>query len=274
MRFGNVGLYCKGWYKYRHGGCKNMWMDMFHCINADGWLLWSKHDVVTWCMHRMDDMRKDDNFPNKHQLDFSYFWNEVNEIIRRDEWHYHEGIDFEDAIILHYRNIISNLEIKYFDKLLVKPNENVLPLCYGEAYYSDGKYGFNHEPSFTFAEMHCDVIEHINKSFVDFEDQDINPDEFEKIEGCIHDKNWEDVVVICGTDSLLDCEEVEVSGELLCNPENVKFTDEDFLDLNIYEHCINFNKEKTYLCRVKKIIDHYDFGDFTKYKLMSILKEI
>ena len=101
MRFGNVGLYCKGWYKYRHGGCKNMWMDMIHCINADGWLLWSKYDVVTWCMHHMDDMRKDENFPNKHQLDLSYFWNEVNEIMRRDEWHYHEGIDFEHVIILH-----------------------------------------------------------------------------------------------------------------------------------------------------------------------------
>lgn len=274
MRFGNVALYCKGWYKYRHGSCKNMWMDMLHCINADGWSLWSKNDVVTWCMHRMDDMRQDENFPNKHQLDLSYFWNEVNEIKRRDEWYYHEGIDFEDAIILHYRNIISNLEIKYFDELLVKPNENVLPLHYSEAYYSDGKYNFNHEPSFTFADMHCDVMERINKSFGDFEDQDIKPDEFEKTEGWIRGKNWEDVVVICGTDSLLDCEEVEVSGELMCNPGNVKFTDEDFLDLNIYDHCINFNKEKTYLCRVKKEIEHWCWGDDVKYKLMSIIKEI
>lgn len=274
MRFGNVALYCKGWYKYRHGSCKNMWMDMLHCINADGWSLWSKNDVVTWCMHRMDDMRNDDNFPNKHQLDLSYFWNEVNEIKRRDEWYYHEGIDFEDAIILHYRNIISNLEIKYFNELLVKPNENVLPLHYSEAYYCDGKYSFNHEPSFTFADMRCDVMERINKSFGDFEDQDIKEDEFEKTEGWIRGKKWEDVEVICGTDSLLDCEEVEVSGELMCNPGNVKFTDEDFLDLNIYDHCINFDKEKTYLCRVKKEIEHWNWGDDVNYKLMSIIKEI
>ena len=274
MRFGNVALYCKGWYKYRHGSCKNMWMDMLHCINADGWSLWSKNDVVTWCMHRMDDMRNDENFPNKHQLDLSYFWNEVNEIKRRDEWYYHEGIDFEDAIILHYRNIISNIEIKYFNELLVKPNENVLPLHYGEAYYSDGKYNYNHEPSFTFAEMHCDVMERINKSFSDFEDQEIDDDEFEKTEAWIRGKNWEDVVVICGTDSLLDCEEVEVSGELMCNPGNVKFTDEDFLDLNIYDHCVNFNKEKTYLCRVKKEIEYWNWGDDVNYKLMSIIKEI
>ena len=37
MRFGNVALYCKGWYKHRDGSVKNMWMDMLHCINADGW---------------------------------------------------------------------------------------------------------------------------------------------------------------------------------------------------------------------------------------------
>ena len=87
----------------------------------------------------------DESFPNKHQLDLSYFWDEINEIARRDEWYYYEGIDFKDAIILHFRNIISNLETKYNNEKLVKPNENVLPLHYGHEYYSDGKYSFNHE---------------------------------------------------------------------------------------------------------------------------------
>lgn len=274
MRFGNVALYCKGWYKYRQGTCKNMWMDMIHCINADGWSLWSKKDVVEWVMHRMDNMREDSMFPNKHQLDLSYFWNEVNEILRRDAWHYHEGLDIEDAIILHYRNIISNTEIKYFNEMLVKPNENVLPLNYGNAYYLDGKYDLNHKPSFTFADMRCDVIERIEKHFSNFENQDIASDEFEKTEAGLRGKKWQDVVVLIGTDSLLDCEEVEVSGELLCNSENIRYKDDDFLKLNIYDHCINFDKEKKYLCRVKKVIDHYDFGDFTEYKLMSVLNEM
>ena len=37
MRFGNVALYCKGWYQHRSNSVKTMWMDMLHCINADGW---------------------------------------------------------------------------------------------------------------------------------------------------------------------------------------------------------------------------------------------
>ena len=275
MRFGNVALYCKGWYKHRDGSVKNMWMDMLHCINADGWSLWSKGDVVNWCMHRMDDMRNDDNFPNKHQLNLSYFWNEVNEIIRRDQWYYHEEIDFNDAIILHFRNIISNLEGKYFNEDLVKPNEHVLPLNYNGAYYSDGKYGINHKPSFTFADMHCDVIEKINKMFPDYKEQEIDNDEFEKTESWIHGKNWEDVVVLIGTDSLLDCEEYNISGRILNNANNIYFKDEDLLNLNIYEHCVNFDDNKTYVCRVKKTVEHWDgICDYTEYKLMSVLKEL
>jgi len=275
MRFGNVALYCKGWYKYRHSSCKNMWMDMIHCINADGWSLWSKKDVVEWCMHRMDNMRNNENLYNiSNQLSWPYFWNEVNEIIRRDSCYYHEGLDFEDAIILHFRNIISNLEMKYFDEMLVKPNENVLPLHYREAYYNDGKYNYNHEPSFTFAEMHCDVIDRINESFADCKDQEIDEDEFEKTEAWIRGKNWEDVIVIIGTDSLLDCEEVELSGNFLNNTHNKHYKDDDFLDLNIYDHTVNFDDNKTYVCRVKKEIEHWEWGDEVKYKLMSVLKEI
>ena len=274
MRFGNVALYCKGWYKYRQGTCKNMWMDMIHCINADGWSLWSKKDVVEWVIHRIDNMRDDENLYNiSNQLSLSYFWKEVNEILRRDAWHYHEGLDIEDAIILHYRNIISNTEIKYFNEMLVKPNENVLPLNYNHAYYSDGKYDHNHKPSFTFADMHCDVIERINKHFGDYKDQEIDENEFENTEAWIRGKNWQDVVVLIGTDNLLDCEEVELSGKFLNNTHNERYKDDEFLDLNIYEHCINFDDNKIYVCRVKKEIKHWEWGDDVNYKLMSILNE-
>jgi hypothetical protein len=274
MKFGNVALYCKGWYKIRNNNVKTMWMDMLHCINADGWSLWSKHDVVKWCMHRLDNLREDENFPHKNQLDLTYFWKEINDMIRRDEWYYHEGIDYEDAIILHYRNIISNLEGKYFNEMLVKPNSNVLPLNYQGAYYNDGQYRPNHEPDYAPADMHCDIVKKINEIFPTYEEQNIKDGEFEYQEGWIRGKNWEDVVVLIGSDSLLDCEEVEVSGELLCNSGNIRFKDDDFLDLNIYEHCVNFDKNKKYLCRVKKEIEHWSFGDDVKYKLMSILKEV
>lgn len=273
MRFGNVALYCKGWYQHRSNSVKTMWMDMIHCINADGWSLWSKGDVVDWCMHRMDNMREDPNFPHKNQLDLTYFWKEVNDIVRRDEWYYREGLDYEDAIILHYRNIISNLEGKYFNELLVKPNENVLPLFYHQAYYDDGKYTYNHEPKFTFADMHCDVIAKVNEMFPDYNEQEIEDNEFERQEAWIRGKKWQDVLVLIGSDSLLDCEEVELSGKFLKNTHNEYYKDVYFLDLNIYEHTINFDENKTYVCRVKKEIEHWSWGDDVNYKLMSILNE-
>ena len=274
MKFGNVALYCKGWYQMRPGSMKNMWMDMLHCINADGWSLCTKDDVVTWCLHRMDDLRNDENFTHKNQLELSYFWREINDTINRDRWYYKRNLDYEDAIIIHFYHLIGYTEMNCFNENLVKPNENVLPLSYHDAYYNDGKYSSDHKPSITFADMHCDVMERIENSFANFKDQNIKDNEFEETEGWIRGKNWEDVLVILGTDSLLDCEEVEVSGELLCNSGNVRYKDDDFLDLNIYEHCVNFDKTKKYLCRVKHEIEHWNWGDTDKYKLMSILKEI
>ena len=271
MKFGNVALYCKGWYQHRSNKVNTMWMDMLHCINADGWSLWSKDDVVDWCLHRMDAMREDENFPHKYQLDLTYFWKEVNDILRRNEWYYNEDLDMKDAIILHYRNIISNLESKYFDELLVKPNENVLPLFYHTAYYNDGKYRPNNEPDFEFAEMHCDVIDKINKYFPDYKEQEIEDGEFEKQEAWIRGKKWEDVVVLIGSDNLNDCEEVILSGEFLNNTHNKHYKVDSFLDLNIYEHTINFNDKSYYRCRVKKEIEHWNWGDDINYKLMSVL---
>ena len=273
MKFGNVALYCKGWYRHRSNKVNTMWMDMLHCINADGWSLWSKEDVVEWCLFRMDALCEDENFPHKNQLDLHYFWKETNDIIRRDEWHYHEGLDMKDAIILHYRNIISNLEGKYFNELLVKPNPEVLPLHYGQAYYSEGKYTVSHEPEYTFADMHCDVIEKINKMFPDHIEQDIKEGEFEYQEGWIRGKEWQNVVVLIGSDSLLDCEEVNISGYLLNHADYNKYKDDEFLDLNIYAHTVNFDNNKTYVCHVKKEIKHWEWGDDINYKLMSILNE-
>jgi hypothetical protein len=121
--------------------------------------------------------------------------------------------------------------------------------------------------------MHCDVIDRINESFADCKDQEIDEDEFEKTEAWIQGKNWEDVTVIIGTDSLLDCEEVKLSGNFLNNTHNKRYKDDEFLDLNIYKHCINFDDNKIYVCRIKKEIKHWEFGDDINYKLMSVLNE-
>ena len=249
-----------------------MWMDFIHCINADGWSLMTKKDVVEWCLHRMDDLMKDEKFTHKNRLDLSTFYKEVNDYIRRDEWHYHEGLDVDDAIILYYRSLISNAEQDCFEEGGVKPHPSVLPLHYSPAYYNDGKYTPDHKPSFTFADMHCDVLERINKFFLDHVEQEPNRwGDFEYIEGWMTEKSWKDVWVLNGTDSLLDCFEDTLSGEFLKHTHNNHYKDEDFLNLNIYEHCTDFEDDKRYVCRIKKVVDEYGW---VEYKLMSILKEV
>ena len=68
-----------------------MWMDFVHTIDADGWTMLTKQDVVDWCLFRLDDLRKDKLFKYTHMLDFYNFFNECKDIIRRDEWHYNEA---------------------------------------------------------------------------------------------------------------------------------------------------------------------------------------
>ena len=72
---------------------------------------------------------------------------------------------------------------------------------------------------------------------------------------CFWKSKWQDVIVLIGSDSLLDCEEVELSGKFLKNTHNEHDKDDSFLDLNIYEHTINFDNKNYYKCRVKKEIE-------------------
>jgi hypothetical protein len=109
--------------------------------------------------------------------------------------------------------------------------------------------------------------------FPDYKEQEIEDNEFERQEAWIRGKKWQDVLVLIGSDSRLDCEEVELSGKFLKNTNNEHYKDDNFLDLNIYEHTINFDENKTYICRVKKEIEHWSWGDDVNYKLMSILNE-
>lgn len=269
MKLNNTVLYSKGWYGRRPGGCKNMWMDFVHTIDADGWTMLTKQDVVDWCLFRLDDLRKDKLFKYTHMLDFYNFFNECKDIIRRDEWHYNEGIDMNDAIILAYRSIISNTDRDWFTEG-VRPNDNVLPFNYHPAYYSDGRYRPDNKPSFTFADMRCDIIDKINESFAEYPEQEIEAERFKYVESMIHGKSWKDVWVLCGTDSLLDCKEMNLTGKVL---KNGMLNEDDTLDLNIYENCVDIYPDKLYTCRVALKKDH-DWLDWKQYEVRSILKEM
>lgn len=261
MKLNNVVLYCKGWYKTRDGGVRTMWMDMAHCIDADGYTMWTEHDVAEWCLFGLDDMRKDPLFKNKRQLDLYDFIKKVQDNIRCAKQLCNEDINMDTSIILTYRGIVSTCSRECFEGG-VKPNRNVLPLNYHDAWYDDGRY--SKEPKLYPAEMDCDYQEKVNKLLSDLEDQDIEENRFETVEGYLKIKNINDVRVIVGTDSLIDCVELKVKGETIINGT---LNENDILERNIYSGA-EIDSDKEYIIRATK--EHFEYFDGCIYKIKSM----
>lgn len=243
-----------------------MWMDLIHCINIDGWSVQTKQDVVNWCLNRLDEW----HLP---QLSFSRLISDVQNNIWRYNVHRTDGktLSYDDAIIWAFYSYVSVLEGKHFNEG-VKPSNDVLPLGLHKAYYYPDISNEYH-----FAEMMCDRLSEINKMFPDYPEQKISDwNTFERIESMIEgkDKDWHNVVVLIGSDSLLDCKEIEVTGELLNNSGNITFDGDNYLELGIYEHC-KFDKDKSYIVRYKEII-HDGNGEWDKDWIYStyIIKSI
>ncbi len=272
MKLGNVALLCKGWYKMRDNNRLDLfWMDMAHAINADGWTMESKHDVVTWCMHRLDDMRDNPKLANyKNQFTFSKLYDDINDWIRRASWNNME-LSREDAIIWTYRGIVSNLDNSCFDEEL-KPDMRVLPLKLHEAWYDDGKY--SKAPKLYPAQMMCDYIENVNKIIPNAKDQDIREDEYDWVEGFLKKDSWKDVQIILGEDNLNDCIEVECTALDL---KNHSIKDYGYIRMGKFDKCKDLNDckdpEKKYIIRLKPVITKYDSPEWEAditYYLKSI----
>ena len=276
MKFGNVVLYSKGWYQHR-GDSDKVWMDLIHCISADGWTLFNKKEVVTWCLHRLDEMKEDELLRNnKNMLSLSRLYEEVNRCKSFwNYWHHDEELSTDDAIIAVFLSTVSCLEKTCFSEG-VRPSELVLPLTYRDAYYDDGKYNTDHKPSFKFAQMHCDVMKRIEEFFPDSKEQDPKSiyfiEDFETIESNIRGKKIEDVLVLNGSDNLNDCIEVTLGGDdiihnfyIFVNRKKV------YLDKGIYEHCIDFSNNTQYTVRIQKKESTWDW-DEPEYVIRSIKK--
>jgi hypothetical protein len=258
MKLDNSVLYCKGWYKTREGGVRTMWIDLAHCIHADGWSPQTKADVANWCLHRLDELRDDELFKYKSKINLYSFFLEMNDNQRRAKDFYNEYLDMYDLIILNYRNIISECDRDCFTER-IKPSPEVLPVNLHPAFYSEyeGKY-YN-------AEMMCDYQKKIDEYFPDAKENDLKwYVGFEWVEAFLHIDNWEDVLVITGSDNLNDCKEIYLTGSEL--KEGVTADGETPIDLNIYSHVKNFFDAQVYTCRVK------DDG-YGCYKLMSVKYE-
>ena len=103
--------------------------------------------------------------------------------------------------------------------------------------------------------------------FPEYRDQDIDENTFEIVEHWLHIKNINDVVVIIGTDSLLDCVELTVTGKQIISGKLNKIDD---IDLNIYKHC-DFDPEKKYIIRATK--RKYEYFEGSIYTIKSMRDE-
>lgn len=258
MKLNHTALYCKGWYKTREGGIKTMWMDMAHCIHADGWCPQTKEDVANWCLIRLDEMRKDKKFNETNLIDLHHFINEMINNKSMAKNFYNEELDIYDLIIFNYRNIIMECDGDYFTKS-VKPNPNVLPVNLQPAWYSEN------ECKLYPAMMMCDYMEDVERLLPDAKDEIHHSYDFENVEACLKINKWKDVVVINGSDNLNDCVETKITGyELKRNMLNDKDQDCNnvYIDMNIYNNVTDFDDDTLYTCRFKQ--GEYDI------KLMSV----
>lgn len=273
MKLGNVALLCKNWYKMRNDNRLDLfWMDMAHAINADGWTVKSKKDVVAWCMNRLDDMRDDPKLANyKNQFKFGMLYDEINNCIHRASYYSKIKFSQEDAIIWVYRDIVSNLDNNCFDKWL-KPDARVLPINLQEAWYDDGRYSGG--PKLHPAEMMCDYIEKVNENMPEANDQDIYEDDYDWIESFLKKESWKDVQIELGEDNLNDCIEVECRAFDL---KNHSIPDYGYINMGKFYNCKDLNEcsesAKKYIIRLKKVVTKYDISgceDDVTYCLKSI----
>ena len=248
--FGNVVAYAKNFYEHRDNA---QWMDMIHCIQADGWFVWSKQSVAAWCLNRMDELKEDKDFPCGNMLKFSQLLGKMEEY-----QNYYGAEDQCEAIMLYYINIIFHTDGSYFTDTLL-PSEKVLPLRFLGSSFVLGKY--------TPSEMHSDYIERCKKVLGNYTIQNnIGDRSFDMIEGGIRNKSYKDVLVRTGSDNLNDCKEYIMTGsEIMCGTY-----DSLPLDINIYEHCDDIKTDEKYIVRMQKL-SHKILG-YTdiEYKIRSI----
>lgn len=272
MKFNNCAAWAKGWYKTREN-TSAWWMDLIHCIYFDGWsCLQTKQDVVTWILHRFDEE------PEWFRKGYSCFGftdliTQIQKYKEYASWHNEPIPDDGDCIIMYFRCLLSCKKMSDFDEGGYKPNDFVLPFSLHEANYSDGRWSDDNKPSFEFAEMHCDAVARVNKSFKDLPDQEIKDyaSSFEDIEGDIKKKNWKDVVTELGVEQ--DCDTFIYDKELN-HRSNIEY-DDKYINMNIYNNSIDFEPNKRYRIYYKTIVSrHFVNTDYEYTDISYLVKKI
>ena len=127
MKFNNAIAYCLGFYKAR-GDADEIWKDLSHCIQVDGWMCYSKKDVADWCIGRMEDFARE--FPqDAWKVSFGTIFRDMQEKKRLWE-HFDDNVPLEDIdyLIWVFRDFIRyNTKSNMFTSGVI-PNNLVLPL--------------------------------------------------------------------------------------------------------------------------------------------------
>lgn len=271
MKFNNCAAWAKGWYKMRDKSA--WWMDLVHCIYFDGWsCLLTKQDVVSWILHRFDE--EPGWFRKGHSsFGFTDLITQIQKYKEYASWANEPIPDDGDCIIMYFRSLLYCKKMDDFDEGGYKPNDFVLPFSLHEAYYSDGRLSDDNKPSFEFAEMHCDAVARVNKSFKNIPDQEFKyyASSFEDIEGDIRNKNWKDVITELGCEC--DCDSF-IYSYALNNREYIKYNDKH-IDLNIYAHSEGFDPSHKYRIYYQTITTiHFQGTDYEYTDISYKVKKI
>lgn len=132
MEFTNLVAYCKGFYVHRPGDVPEMWKDFAHCIAADGYICFSKEDVVRFCLNFVDRYTRE--FPNDAwRASFSTLYGKMTEnksIINISKRYspLATKVDDADLLIWTFRDFVRySMDDKHFNEGVI-PNAEVLPL--------------------------------------------------------------------------------------------------------------------------------------------------
>lgn len=165
MDLRNVALYCKNWYQTT-GDKEQRWKDLAICIANDGWVIReTKREVVSWILMNIDDNYE--WFKKAYsRFGLAWFMGEVESHIHWDKWNNNpEGIDYDDAIILVYKSMLSVSEAKLFDKKYY-PDSRVLPINLDGPEIKEGEYWKPGEMMSEFIErMHDKYPDHLEQTF-------------------------------------------------------------------------------------------------------------
>lgn len=130
MKFNNAIAYCKGFYKHR-GDVYELWKDLSHCIQVDGYVCHSKKEVANWCIARMDDFARE--FPkDAWKVSFGVIFSDMQEKKRIWEDFGDNGpLEDIDYLIWSFIDFIRyNTDDNMFTSGVI-PNNLVLPLACG-----------------------------------------------------------------------------------------------------------------------------------------------